>query len=191
LIFRWYLTPPLPIYILAIFLGLERIAKDFPLKYLGLGGILLATFLTVRGWTIRPDHGSIRPAPKMAFIKLELLYEKVGRELRDRVRSDETLASGDIGAIGYYSNAKILDTVGLISPGVEEYYPLDPSAYAINYAMSSALIMDFQPEYLVLLEAYGRNTLLQDPDFLEKYSLVDVFETDIYGSDGMLLYELK
>jgi hypothetical protein len=189
LIFRWYLTPPLPIFFLGIFLGIERISIDFRRPVLPLLFALLAFGLTLNGWTFRPDHGPTRPAPEMAFIKLELMYEQVGRDLANEIKPTEVLAAGDIGALGYFSGARILDTVGLITPEVAQYYPLPDSYYEINYAIAPDLIFDNQPEYLVILEIYGRNELLEEPEFKMNYSLRNVIDTDIYGSDGMLIFE--
>jgi hypothetical protein len=188
LIFRWYLTPPLPIYFLGIFLGGERISRDLksilPMMILTLGSVLL----TLNGWTIKPDHGPTRPAPKMAFIKLELIYEQVGKALAIQLESDDVVAAGDIGALGYFSGARILDTVGLISPQVAHYYPLSEAHYVINYAIAPDLILEEEPDYVVILEVYGRKGLLIDPSFDKSYLLVDTLETDIYGSEGMLIF---
>jgi hypothetical protein len=189
LIFRWYLTPPLPIYFLGIFLGVERIANDFKKPVIPILFTLLAFGLTLNGWTLRPDHGPIRPAPEMAFIKLELIYEEVGRNLKDEIAPGEILSAGDIGALGYFTGARILDTVGLISPEVAHYYPLPESYYEINYAIAPDLILDKQPDYLVILEIYGRNELLEHPEFEGNYDLLNVLDTDLYGSEGMLVYE--
>jgi hypothetical protein len=125
----------------------------------------------------------------MAFIKLELMYEEVGRNLKDEIKPGEILSAGDIGALGYFTGARILDTVGLITPEVAHYYPLPESYYEINYAIAPDLILDKQPEYLVILEIYGRNELLVEPEFEDTYHLIDVIDTDLYGSEGMLVYE--
>ena len=124
----------------------------------------------------------------MAFIKLELVYEEIGRNLNGKISTSEILSASDIGALGYFSGAKILDTVGLISPEVAHYYPLPESFYAINYAIAPDLILDEKPDYLVILEIYGRNGLLKDPDFQNSYDLVEIIPTDLYGSDGMHIY---
>jgi hypothetical protein len=58
----------------------------------------------------------------------------------------------------------------------------------INFAASSDLIADQQPDYVVLLEVYGRRTLLVDPRFLENYERIETFPTDLYGSEGMLVF---
>ncbi|NIM92964.1 MAG: hypothetical protein GTO18_04545 [Anaerolineales bacterium] len=188
LLFRWYLTPPLPILFLGIFLGIERIAVDVKFSNLAYVGFIVAALLTLNGWTLNPDHGSERPAPEMAFIKLELLYENVAHRLQDLLHEDQTLAAGDIGALGYFTGVRILDTVGLITPEAAKYYPLDDAYYVINYAIAPDLIIENQPDYVVILEVYGRKGLLLDNDFLEAYTLIDRIETDMYGSEGMLIF---
>ncbi len=191
LIFRWYLAPPLPFYLLAIFVGAERVAADLRWPRLPLALSLAALLLTLRGWTLHPDHGPDRPAPQMAFIKLELLYQQVAEDLQSEIRPEHVLAAGDVGALGYFSGARILDTVGLNSPQAVRYYPLPASAYVINYAMPPALINDLQPDYLVLLESYGRNGLLRDPAFLADYELLQTYPTDLYESQGMLVFRRR
>ncbi len=191
LLFRWYLAPPLPIYLLGIFLGFWRLGSDLRIAAIPVVAAALAAGLTLNGWTLHPDHGPDRPAPEMAFIRLELLYEQVGGELRTRIQPGQVLAAGDVGALGYYSLAEILDTVGLISPQSTGYYPIPESMYVINYAIPPALITDLRPDFLVMLEVYGRNGLLQDPDFQREYELIETLPTDLYESRGMLVYRLR
>jgi len=146
----------------------------------------------VQGWTLKPDHGLTRPAPEMAWYQLELLYRQAAEELAEEIAlrpAPTTLAAGDVGVLGYYTHAKILDTVGLNSPQSLQYYPLDPNYYVINYAIPPRLILDHRPDYLVILEVYGRNGLLKDAQFLAAYRLRKKIPTDIYGSNGMLIYE--
>jgi hypothetical protein len=98
------------------------------------------------------------------------------------------VAAGDIGAIGFFSQARILDLLGLISPQVVAYYPLDDEAYVINFAVSPEAIDDLRPDYVVVLEVYGRETILKDPPFLHAYQLIEMIPTDLYGSQGMLVF---
>ncbi|MGH2522452.1 MAG: hypothetical protein ACRDH2_08105, partial [Anaerolineales bacterium] len=195
LIFRWYLAPPLPFYFLLILSGMAKLATDLWKEKekgstLALGFFFpIFFFLSLSAWTLRPDHGPARPAPAMAWHKLELLYEQVGRELVSRAAPETVIAAGDVGALGYYSGARILDTVGLMSPEASPYYPLDATLYVINYAVPPQLILDRKPEYVVLLEVYGRKGLFVDSQFLSGYQLVQKIPTDIYGSDGMLIWQ--
>lgn len=204
LIFRWYLTPPLPFYFLLILTGISQLGEGIGSRLklsavsshakrsaIALLPSVFFFFSLLNGWTLKPDHGPQRPAPSMAWHQLELIYEDVGRELAGRVTPQATvIAAGDIGALGYYSGARILDTVGLISPETAAYFPLDPDLYtSISYAIPPQLIVDEQPDFVVLLETYGRKGLLRDARFHSAYALYKKIPTTIYDSDGMLIYE--
>ncbi|MGD8813929.1 MAG: hypothetical protein PVI78_05575, partial [Anaerolineales bacterium] len=188
LLFRWYLVPPLPMFFFGIFLGVERLAQNLRFRHLTTGFAALAVTFSLLAWSLHPDHGPNRPAPQMAYIQLELLYEKVASTLQDEIQPDQIVAAGDIGMLGYKTNAMILDTVGLISPEATEYYPLPTSDYEINYAIPARLITDLEPDFLVILEVYGRHTLLRDVEFLNTYTLRETIPSDMYGSDGMLIF---
>ncbi len=188
LIFRWYLAPPLPIYFLGIFGGVARLARDLRLRPLPVVFAAAAVASTLRAWTLHPDHGPDRPAPEMAFIRLELLYEDVARRLGPQIGLGQVLAAGDIGALGYYSGARMLDTIGLITPASVPYYPLPEDMYVINYAIPPRLVQDLRPDYLVMLESYGRRGLLREEWFARDYRLIEVVPTDLYESTGLLIY---
>ncbi len=217
LIFRWYMTPPLPAYYLFILGGLEELivsisagrAKkadqpDQPLTRplpLAAGLVILIlvviapTILMLRDWQIHPDHGLDRPAPEMAWYKLELLYHQAAEILAPAIkgfpRGTPTLAAGDVGVLGFSTGVRILDTVGLNSPQSTSYYPLDQAYYVINYAIPPQLILDAKPDFIVILEVYGRLGLLKSPLFWQLYKLHQKLPTDIYGSDGLLILERK
>ena len=211
LIFRWYLTPPLPVLILTMLIGMEGLLISFksfvsqhaPEKRSAgikiiftavtlLLVVLAPVLLSLRGWVIKPDHGLTRPAPEMAWYQLEILYRQAASRLNLEIAGhagEATIAAGDVGVLGYYTGARILDTVGLNSPQSLRYYPLDPAYYEINYAIPPDLILDNSPDYIVILEIYGRRGLLKDPRFQKSYQLVEKIPTDIYGSDGMLIFK--
>lgn len=209
LIFRWYLTPPLPFYIFTILYGLDGLLESIfsPTKaksnvpqrintviqrmisYLFL--FILPIGLSLRDWVLIPEHGLNRPAPQMAWYQLELLYREAADYITIELNTREsllTLAAGDVGVLGFYTDMVILDTVGLNSPQTLDYYPISKSFYTINYAVPPNLIMDNEPDYVVILEVYGRDGLLKDPRFQDLYYLHLKILTDIYGSDGMLIF---
>jgi Gpi18-like mannosyltransferase len=203
LIFRWYLTPPLPPYFLFILLGADQLLNSlFRLKLKAptaaaawrtvvpaLLLICLPLASTMTGWDLHPDHGPDRPAPDMAWFKLELLYQQAAGILAPQLTPAQTLAAGDVGTLGYFTSARILDTVGLNSAVSLHYYPLDASYYVINYAIPTRLILDQKPDYVVVLEVYVRKTLLQDAQFKHDYQLIQTLPTDIYGSNGLLIFK--
>jgi hypothetical protein len=235
LIFRWYLTPPLPAYFLFILIGAEKIItslaqtlvkrvensapiaisrlSDPPIAQLPnrrfaflpdrlsallpfflIAFVVLApAVLSLQEWSLHPDHGLDRPAPDMAWYKLELLYRQAAERLLEQPRSTEAplLAAGDVGVLGFFTNFRILDTVGLNSPQSSRYFPLDPACYTITYAIPPNLILDAQPDYVVILEVYGRKCLLKDARFEGQYALLEKIPTDIYGSDGLLILKRR
>src|SRR5690606_32915384 len=92
LVFRWYMAPPLPALMLSAFVGawvmLQPLTKTGArrLAYGIVGGLgLLCLFTSVNAGTLHPDHGLYRPAPRMAWHDLELLYERMVRHLRDEL----------------------------------------------------------------------------------------------------------
>ena len=209
LIFRWYLAPPLPAYMLGILLGVYQLSNlksqlpnfkgrianlhlRFEIGYLIFGAVIaFYSFTSLRAWTLHPEHGPDRPAPKMAYIQLEQLYHQVAADLKSQVSPNTVIAAGDIGALGYDTGTHILDTLGLISPQTLRYYPLDPKLYVINYAMSPQLINDQKPDWLVAPEVYLRKGVLPDARFQAQYQLFEKIPSDIYGSDGLLVFRRK
>lgn len=200
LIFRWYMAPPMPAYSFGIFAGLWAVARVVGKQRSSLspvGAALMLVFAaawvysSLSGWTLHPDHGADRPAPKMAFHELELFYQDVGIQLRDEYNTtfDTRVASADIGVIGYFSGATIIDTVGLVTPELRRYYPVNRALILDdqNYAIPPALILDTQPDFLVTMEGFIRQGLLRESAFTEAYALVREIPTGYYGT-GVQLY---
>jgi hypothetical protein len=203
LIFRWYLAPPMPALMLGIVAGLWSVARRLDKRRIvGLSASaaimslvgLLWLFMSINGWELHPNHGPDRPAPKMAWHEIELLYQDVGTELREDygVTPETRVSSADIGAVGYFSRATIVDTVGLVTPELVQYYPVDPALIpdAQNYAIPPQLILDTDPAYLVTMEAFVRLGLEQIDEFQDEYELAREIPTNFYGT-GMRLYQRR
>jgi hypothetical protein len=201
LIFRWYLTPPLPFYILILLTGAEALltkiatmlkgkwAQSTWVKILVTSILCLPIVISLNSWVIKPNHGNSTPSPEMAWIKLEEIYQMAAKDALEITFQHSVIAAGDVGVLGYDTNRKILDTVGLNSPVSTKYYPLSAEEYVINYAIPTQLILDEQPDLVIFLEVYGRNTLLRSTAFLSSYRLVNEYPTDLYSSRNMLMYQ--
>jgi hypothetical protein len=204
LLFRWYLSPPLPFYFLLILGGVWTLAQDIdglvrrsdhsanpPIYQFAILAVFAvsAVGLSLNAWERHPEHGPDRPAPEMAWFELELLYSQAADTILCHAQPGDRLCAGDIGVLGYTTDMPVLDTVGLVTPESGHYYPADPDIYVINYAIPVDLVLTLDPDFIVILEVYGRRGLLPDPRFQERYRLLERLGTDIYGSDGMLIFE--
>ncbi len=194
LIFRWYLTPPTPFYIFGILYGAYQVLfvinKNMAMRIIASTIIMVyISFASIRSWQWIPDNGPTRPAPEMAYIGLETLYYDAAKYLSPRLQSNDVLAAGDVGVLGYYTSARILDTVGLNSPVSTQYYPLPKGDYVINYAIPIDLIIAEKPDFIVIPEVYGRNTLLRSDQFHDAYKLIHQLPSDIYGSKAIFIFE--
>ena len=177
----------------------RRLAGEEWLAHFGRSGrlavtilVMLALFALGNAWTLHPPGPPDRLAPRMAWIELEVLYQQVAMDLQDELAaSGGRLAAGDIGALGWYTGAPILDLVGLVSPQAKAYYPLPDEAYVVNYAVSTDYVLDERPEFIVILEVYGRNSLARSSSFAAAYQLWRSYPTDIYGSTAMQVFELR
>lgn len=200
LMFRWYFLPPMPAWIFGAVVGVWSLAAPLAARlnaervvYPAVAALMLGWwgFLSLNHWTLTPTHGPSNPAPAAAWHELELHYQEIGTQLHDEfgVTPETRVASADIGAIGYFSGATIVDTVGLVTPELSEYYPFDPAIRVDdqNYAVPPALILDTQPEYFVTMEAFVRQGLQQTPAFIDNYTLVREIPTGYYGT-GVQLY---
>jgi hypothetical protein len=200
LIFRWYLSPPVPVYFLGILAGIWALAGVLPWlsgsdrrRNFSVATVtLMALALQVNAWTAEPPGPPARPGPKMAWIELETLYSRVAADIAPELEaSSGRLAAGDIGVLGWFTEAPILDLVGLITPRASDYYPLEEDAYVISYAVSPELVLAERPEMIVILEVYGRKTLSMDADFQQAYEVWREYPTNIYGSTAMQVYRLR
>jgi hypothetical protein len=126
--------------------------------------------------------------PLSVWEEREQLYARAAVDLGPLLHADDIIAASEIGAFGYACDCRILDTVGLVSPGSSRYYPLPPGHYSTNYAIPVALILDAQPQFVVSLEVFMRDTLLTDPRFTKAYELIWEAPTNAFGSHGLLMY---
>jgi hypothetical protein len=206
--FRWYLVPMLPMYIVCILYGIRKLGVDLgeALRphWPGVSGAawavgsvfwLAAATSLLLAWEVHPDHGPDRPAPEAAWFQMEHVYRRATLDLMAHraIGPGTVIAVGDIGIVGYISDAQILDTLGLVSPQSTVYYPLPEEAHVIVYAVPTQLILDQQPDYVMLFEVYGRNTLLRSPEFAADYELYRSWPTDTYipGSNAMLIFQRR
>ena len=91
----------------------------------------------------------------------------MAKNLNTLIKPNETLATHDIGAVGYFGHFKVLDLVGLVNPEATEYNPK---------RQTKALIEKERPDFLLIFPEWDRNYLMIDPWFHpEKYQWIGTY----------------
>lgn len=83
--------------------------------------------------------------------------------LRDEVPPGATIATHDIGAIGFYTDREVIDLVGLIEPDVVDFH---------NGRRLREYVDDVQPDYIVVFPSWEKHLLqiglAEDPELFEQ-----------------------
>jgi len=205
LMFEWYFVPLLPFYLVGVLSGvwelgrylkrsLEHRFADFSWesRISALGWAMLISFLIfsqIPRYNLIPDtHRRWLSLYPPIWLAREELYRDVVRDLAAELSSEVQVAAPEIGALGYYCPARILDTAGLVSPEAIPYNPVEPSQSLTNYAVPTRAIMELQPDYVISLDLFIRKTLLVSPEFQCSYHIVTIKETSIWGGQGLYVF---
>jgi hypothetical protein len=186
MIFDWYLAPLQPFYLLFISSGLLSLVRgsfsraSVPFIF----SLLVLSQLTGLRWT--PDQLGL---PMDASADRERLYREVASEYASVFGRESLVAAPEIGALGYFSGARILDTVGLVSPVALPYYPLAHNIYATSYAVPPELIRDTSPRFLVTMEVFISRGLLQTEWFRAEYEEIDRRYTSAFRGTYLLVFQ--
>jgi hypothetical protein len=177
-LFPWYLVPLEPLYLLGASAGLARVsvkARDW------LPALLLLWQVPAIDW-----HAPLLPVGYNLGREQVLL--DVGRGLGQSLPPTALVAAPEIGALGYASNLRILDTVGLVSPAALRYYPLPGEQLVVDNAIPARLIDDQRPDAVVTLDAFAERSLLLDPTFQRDYRLEHAYPVQVWSSTAVLLF---
>lgn len=104
-----------------------------------------------------------------------VIHKAIGDYLREHAGPEATIAAEDIGYIGYYSNRRILDRDGLVSPEVHEFNTKQ-DYYGV--------LAEFNPGWVVADTASPISGFVRDTHFTSRYRLDRAF------SDGDRLYQV-
>jgi hypothetical protein len=111
--------------------------------YAGMALVLLATHLGIANTELRVARTVLPALARHNYLSQN--YEELGLWFREHSAPDATIAISDVGAVGYFSERRILDMFGLIDPHIAHlrgrmHYKADP-----RYVLSR------QPDYVVLV----------------------------------------
>ena len=188
---EWYLVPLIPYWVIpltACFAAMGESRSSAPLRIVGrsLPMVILVLEVSALNWGRNPALPVALPLN--VWSEREDLYQQAAEFLDGKVTEQDLVAASEIGALGYACDCRILDTVGLVSPAVQPYYPLPEDQIVGNYAIPTDLILTLGPEYLVTLEVFIRNTLLQEEAFRSQYRELWRAPTSAFGSDSLRIF---
>lgn len=179
-LFPWYLVPLAPFYLLGAAAGLTTLARSPRAAALAALG-LVAWQVPAIDW-----HTPLMPVGQDTA--RETLMLDVGQQLAATLPASAVVAAPEIGAVGYASGLRVLDTVGLVSPEAVPYYPLPAEQVLTDNAIPPRLILDRRPDVVVTLDAFAQKSLLADPAFGDAYRLEQRYPVDVWQSHELLMF---
>jgi hypothetical protein len=141
----------------------------------------------IMGLNLGQDRSISPLAPHGLTLVRERAYAVAGLSLAPVVTSDTVVALPEIGAFGYYSNARILDAVGLVSPKAVSYYPVEEPIKGNNVIPPRLIEME-QPDYIVGLDQYFQ-LLEKGSYFQHNYKKISRFDARLWGSSAVVVYQ--
>ncbi len=106
-------------------------------------------------------------------------HQQAAVYVRDRLPARATIATHDIGVLGYYSGRRIVDLVGLINPDVTKYHAVRGLA---------RYVAQERPDYVLLLESWEPRFLKLCAADSQRYELVATFPGNESDPTPLLLY---
>ncbi|HSE40756.1 MAG TPA: hypothetical protein VLH08_08325, partial [Acidobacteriota bacterium] len=170
----WYYAPFYPGYLAISFHGLAWVSKRFSL----IGRPAVQTVISISAIVIVLLLSYYRSAQIQAVqAGPNTLNRMVGEWIQMNSTPDSTLAVKDIGYIGYYSQRKILDLAGLVSP---ECIPFRAKGDFLTP------IGKFHPKYFAFSAGQAKNLNLHQNKLMNSYKLA----AEIKNRAGVyLIYE--
>lgn len=168
-LFPWYGTPLVPFFLVGVVAIGQRATRGKHIFFaltLGIAFLLLPAF----GLTLWRDPEIHPLAPKGIRVAIgrEPVFQTAAEMLAPCIGPETVVAMPEIGAFGYTTEARILDTVGLVSPEALAYYPI-PFPILLDNAVPPALIRDKQPDFVVGLDVLLPPELLESDWFRMEY----------------------
>lgn len=142
IIFPWYLSEMEPVWILIAVMGAVYISGKFRTQIVAWFVMALLIVGPLYGWlTLTVTDG---PGTKMAAFD-------IGQYIKDHKFPDDTVGLADIGIVGYVSEARIEDFIGLVNTYAVEFYPVSEPCKVTGsiYTVPPQLVMHTQPDWLV------------------------------------------
>jgi hypothetical protein len=179
--FSWYFPPLLPGILLIFFSAVWFIPVQRPnVKY------LLSTILSLLLLTVPTVLHQTHPSWPLSRAREKAFWQACD-EINKKVGKQTTILAPDIGVLGWcLGDATILDPIGLIYPQALDYSSTLPP----DQLISSAMIVNKVPDYIISLDQYIHPAIRQDGFLIKSYT--PIYERDVTIIDQTQpLYILK
>jgi len=150
--FNRYLLPALPAVAIAGVAGLRVAVASATWKQRAVVWRLVATGAAIVLLGAQWLYFGSSPAEYVRVSRYQLArHVRTGRWLAEHTPPDAVIATHDVGAIGYYSNRRIVDMAGLITPEVvphlhkPDYFPFLDSLFVRQHVTRLAVLDEWQP----------------------------------------------
>ena len=117
---------------------------------------------------------------------IEDMQVSIGKWVDQNLPKDALLAVNDVGAITYFSQRRVLDTVGLISPEVLDYRRSGERLETASFRFLRAR----RPDYAILFPDWYPN-IVQNDELVEPIHRVVLDENVICGGKEMVVYKMN
>ena len=181
LMFPWYYPPLFALWIVAMTVGIARIAAGRT-KTIILAA--LCAFFAVT--TLAQPLGRVFTGRSFADIGTEsdpvrtriAAYRAAAEWLNQTLPDSVTIVGPEVGSLGYYYKGRVMDACGLTSP---EALPFLPVAASERFspecgAISLELVQSLQPDVIVTMGTFAGLSLYDDRWFQQTYKRVKTFD---------------
>lgn len=214
-IFIWYLVPLEPFYILIAIKYLSLWFNLYNQKYIYLKkltiGILIFYLIAISLlqykfplWNRSREESSpilslARSADErienglhyfLTYTVREDLYKDFAWYLKDKINNKTVILASEFGAFGYYSEAKIISSLGHMNPEIFKYYPIKIEDLKNNTAITIEMLKGLLPDYILSLDVLlGTSITNKDLWFEKNYKLEKKLDSNAFRSTGIYLYK--
>ncbi|MBN1357102.1 hypothetical protein JXA40_12640 [bacterium] len=157
-----------------------------------LGVVTLLSASVTRGY-LKPPSG-FHPAYSQDAQRLRTKsYLLAGEWLNERSSPQNSVASPEIGALGYAFKGHVYDACGLVTPEALDHLPVpvDQRLTAGLGGISTDLVFKVNPDYVVTLECFAAKSLLNSSEFRIHYALAHTIKLEKpvwYGSGKVMIF---
>jgi hypothetical protein len=161
--------------------------------YAGVALVLLATHMSLGNTELRTARLVLPALERHNYLSQN--YEELGRWFRENTPPEAKIAISDVGAVGYYSERRILDMFGLIDPHIARLRG------RMHYKADPKYVLGRDPDYIVLvsLNDEGQGYSFQripdyamnaQADFHARYALIRT-EPQYWQDEFVLVYQRR